>query len=136
VSQSNVDLVRRVHEALNTRDERALPELFDPEFVWVQNPNAPDPRTFHGHDGIRELVATVDDAFDEVRLEPAELIEVGDRVVVLGQMKARGKGSGIPIEEDRAWIWTVRDGKVVRHETYADHPSALEAAGLKAEDSA
>ena len=130
MSQEDVEIVRSVHQALNAGDERTLMELIDPEIVWVQNPNAPDPRTFHGHAGIRQLAAMVEEAFDEVRLEATEMIEVDDRVVALGQMKARGKGSGIPIEEDRAWIWTVRGSKVVRHETYADHATAMEAAGL------
>src|SRR5262249_15706484 len=95
VSQQNVEIVQPVHGALSAGDESALIGLIDPEIVWVQNPNAPDPRTFYGHDGVRELAAMVDDAFDDLRLEPTEILEVADRVLVLGQMKARGKGSGI-----------------------------------------
>ena len=131
MSQENVELVRKLHGALNTGDPAAVLELLDPEIVWVQNPNAPDPRTFHGHDGVRELVEMVTDAFDDVRLEADRFLDRGESVVALGYMRARGKGSGVEVREPRAWVWTLRDGKVIRHQTFAEHSAALEAAELE-----
>src|SRR5262245_57576545 len=116
MSRENVEVVRRVHEAINARDSEALERLLDPAIVWVQNPNAPDPGTLHGHDGVRELRAMVDDAFEDVRLDVDRFLDGGETVVALGQMHARGKGSRVEIREARAWVWWVRDGKVVRHE--------------------
>jgi|SRR5262245_4404493 len=128
--EENVEIVRRIHEALNARDEETLMELLDPEIVWVQNPNAPDPHTLRGHDGVRELGAMLDDAFEDVRLDVDRFLDGGEMVVALGQMRARGKGSGVEIREARAWVWTLRNGRVIRHETVADHAEALRAAGL------
>ncbi len=130
MTRDTIEIVRELYAALNAADEGRLEELIDPEIVWVQNPNAPDPRSFHGHDGIRELRAIIDDAFDRVHLEPDELIGVGDRVVVLGRMSAHGKGSGVAVEQERAWIWTIHGEKAVRQETYPDHAAALTAAGV------
>ena len=130
MSEANVEIVRRVHEALNAQDEETLIELLDPEIVWVQNPNAPDPHTLHGHDGVRELAAMVEDAFEDISFDADWFLDTGETVVALGQMRARGKGSGVEIREARAWVWTLREGRVIRHETFADHAEALAAAGL------
>ena len=97
MSAENVGVVRRVHEAINARDEAALEELLDPGVVWVQNPNAPDPST-------------------------------ADTVVAVGGMRARDRGSGVEIREPRAWVWLLRDGKIIRHETFTDIAAALEGA--------
>jgi uncharacterized protein len=131
LSQENVETVRRLHEAINAGDEATVFELLDPEIVWVQSPIVPDARTFHGHAGVRELVAMLDDAFEDIRMEADTLLDGGDSVVVLGHMRARGKGSGVEIREPRAWLWSLRDGTIVRHQTFNDRVAALEAAGLE-----
>src|SRR5262245_36102808 len=111
-------------------DGEAVLGFLDPEVIWVQNPNAPDPRSLHGHDGFQELVTMVGESFEDVRLHVDEFIDARDDVVALGEMRARGKGSGIGVREERGWVWTVHDGKVVRHRTFATHREALEAVGL------
>jgi uncharacterized protein len=130
MSQQNVDVVRQVHQALNARDRDALERLLDPEIVWVQNPNAPDPGSLHGHEGVRELGAMLDDAFEDVHLDVERFLDGGEAVVSLGQMHARGRGSQVEISESRAWVWWLSGGRVVRHQTFSDRASALEAAGL------
>ena len=138
MSQENVDFVKGLFAAGSEMDKEALlaalPELIaqacDPEIVWVQNPNAPDPRTYRGHDGMREFREELGEAFEDVRLDADRFIDAGNQVVVLGSMRARGVGSGVEVREARGWLWTLRDGKVVRHQTYDGHEAALEAAGL------
>jgi uncharacterized protein len=130
MSQENVEIVRRVHEAINAGDVEALERLLDPAIVWVQNPNAPDPSALHGHQGVRELGAMIADAVEDVRLDVDRFLDGGETVVALGRMHARGKASRVEIREARAWVWWVRDGKIVRHETFADRAAALEAANL------
>jgi len=45
-----------------------------------------------------------------------------------------GVGSGIATESHRAWVYTVRDGEIVRQLTYTERAEALEAAGLSEQD--
>ena len=130
MSQENVEIVRRLHGAMNAADWEAVLALLDPEIVWVQNPNSPDSRTAHGHDGMREFREMVSEAFEELRLEVDRFIDAGDQVVSLGHMRARGVGSRVEVREVRAWVWTIRDGRIVRHETYDNHEAAFVAAGL------
>jgi len=53
----------------------------------------------------------------------------GDRVLVAMRQRARGKGSGVEIEEPRYQLFTFRDGKVFRFEEYSDEADALNALG-------
>ena len=70
------------------------------------------------------------DVWDEHRIEPRELLDAGDRVVVLHREYQRGKGSGVEIVIDTASIVDLRDGRIVRMQGYLNPAEALAAAGL------
>lgn len=57
-------------------------------------------------------------------IEAEELIESGDRILVLIHWSGRGKGSGAEIEGRGAHLWTFRDGLAVRFDTYRDRDQA------------
>ena len=46
-------------------------------------------------------------------------------VVVVLKMTGRGRGSGVPVEETIAHLWTVRDGKAIAMQVYSDPEHAL-----------
>jgi ketosteroid isomerase-like protein len=54
----------------------------------------------------------------------------GDDVVVLGRYTASGDASGIALEGEHGYVWTIRDGLAVRFQWFQSHDEALEAAGL------
>ena len=71
-------------------------------------PEAPDPQTYTGRAGVREALAISDESFEDFTMEPVDLIGVGDsHVVVVLRMSGRGRGSGVPVEEEIAHLWTV-----------------------------
>ena len=76
-------------------------------------------------------------AWDEWRLEAEEYLEVDDeRVLVLFQVSARGKESGLEIVQiwtKRASLFHLRDGKVARLVQYFDRGRALADLGLPRE---
>ena len=65
-----------------------------------------------------------------LRVEPVELIDLWDRLVVLADLPVRGRASGVPLTEKFAGVYTLRDGRTVRQQDYLDHAQALEAVGL------
>jgi ketosteroid isomerase-like protein len=65
-------------------------------------------------------------------LEVEEMIDAGDRVLVVVRDRAVGRASGVPVEAGHIAVWTLAGGKVTRLRTFEpnDRKRALEAAGL------
>jgi ketosteroid isomerase-like protein len=59
-----------------------------------------------------------------------EHIDAGDQVVTRVRHKSRGAGSGVPVETDIWYVWTIRGGKTVQVDIFNERSQALEAAGL------
>ena len=72
----------------------------------------------------------VDEAFDAVQLECLEIRDLGERIVVVGRLRARGKASGAETESAIAWVVDFKAGKVIWMRDYLDPTDALGAAGL------
>ena len=62
-------------------------------------------------------------------LKPTELIDLGERLVLLADGRMRARVSGVPLAEAFALVSTIQGGRFV-HQEYYDHAEALEAAGL------
>jgi ketosteroid isomerase-like protein len=60
-----------------------------------------------------------------------ELIDAGDRVVVLVRNRGRRHDMEAEVEIITASVWEFRDGRIVRAEFFGDRAEALEAAGLR-----
>ena len=54
----------------------------------------------------------------------------GDLVFLYASHHGRGRSSGVAVENKTAYLYWVRDGKVVRVELHAGRAEALKAAGL------
>ena len=64
-------------------------------------------------------------------------MDLGDRVVVGGSCRVRGRVSGAVSHPACAWVIGVRDGAIVSHKTFATFDEALQATGIEpAEDHA
>jgi hypothetical protein len=92
----------------------------------------PDLETvFYGHDGYLRLWRYWLDAFEDIRWDPEEILDFGDRFLVTTQQWGRGSGSGVAVSEPVFQLFTVRRGLVVRQEDFLDRSKALEAAARR-----
>ena len=64
------------------------------------------------------------------RVTLEEVIDAGDRVVVLTRHHGRREGMDAEVELIAAAIFTFRDGKLARWEDWANRAEALKAVGL------
>ena len=84
-----------------------------------------------GLDQISKVIEAEDnEIWDQHRWEIQEVIDAGDRVVVLQREYQRGKGSGVELVIDTATILDLRDGRVVRMQGYVNQADALATVGL------
>jgi ketosteroid isomerase-like protein len=112
VSERNVEIVRGAFDAFLRGDLESAMDVFDPAVEWDVSMRV-DGRIFHGHDGVRQGIATWLSAWEDYRLDVEEYIDQGDNVIVLATEGGRGKGSGIESEQRVKFTWTLADGRVV-----------------------
>ena len=128
MSEENVELARRSLEAFARGDVETALEAMDPGLVVTRA--HPDRAVYHGRDGLLQMVADWVEGFRDWSYEVVEIIDAGERVVVRQHQRARGAGSGVPIEDDYWLVYAFADGLIVRFEVYADRGEALRSAGL------
>ena len=132
MSQENVEIAKRVIDAFNRGDMDEVFALLDPNVRWTTADDEPDPQTYVGHEGVRQLIASLLDIWEQgFTMKAHEFIDLGDRMVMLGQLPVRGQASGVPITEKLAYVFTLKDLLVIRQEEYLDHAEALKAVGLE-----
>jgi ketosteroid isomerase-like protein len=130
VSQENVDVIRRIYSVW-AKEGSPLPSgLLDSQIEWVNPPDAIERGTHRGLDAFGTAVGAVSDTFAGVGVDIDEMLDVGDRVVVLATLHGRGRGSGAEVERRQGYVWTLRDGKAVRFEWFNSPDDAMRAAGV------
>jgi ketosteroid isomerase-like protein len=131
MSQETVEIVRHTLDEFNRGDLERVASCFDPDFEGNVAPElSAEPDTYRGPDGIRRYFESFRETFEQIRFDAEEFADAGDAVVVAICMTAVGKLTKIPVEQHNAGVWTVRDGKIARIDTYTTFEQALAAAGL------
>jgi ketosteroid isomerase-like protein len=136
VSQQNVEIAGRIYEFLaqgvgeEVIRSMVAAGLVDPDAEMDLSGTYPD--------GPVLRMATMGEFFaslpwgDSIRFEPESVRPVGrDRVLVFIRAHGTGLGSGIEVDARGAHLFTIRDGRVVRLQSYTDRDAALAAAGLR-----
>jgi hypothetical protein len=126
MSQENVELVRAGFAAYNRGDLDALMETYDPgvEFVTLLL------GTHRGREAIRIIYEENREALAGYRLDPDELIDAGNQVIAVARLGGAGQASGIGLRDRMAFLFTIKDGLLIRQQSYRSKAEALEAAGL------
>jgi ketosteroid isomerase-like protein len=134
MSQENVEIVKRVYDAWNRRDEEGLVALSDPEMEYVNSPTAVEPGTRHGTNELLAVVRMQWEILLDGRAEIDRIYDRGEEVVVLARFSRRMPEGDARMEDRSLASWTIREGKLVRAEVLgfgrAEVDKALEAAGL------
>jgi ketosteroid isomerase-like protein len=128
MSEENLKIVQVLGDAYFRGDQQAMLELVDPDVVVTQFPDQPDARPYHGHDGMLKAMAEWVDTWDDYAIEAHDAKVVGDCVVASLHQRGRGKASGVEMEGDVWFVYTVRRGKVARWQMFPSEREALEAA--------
>ncbi len=131
MSQENAAIVHEALAAMARRDLDALLRLFDPEIEYLPLTHSEvEGRGFHGHAGVRAYFAEAGELWHEMYPVADSSMTNGDDVVVIGSCVFRGRGSEIDTRMPMAWVFTVRDGRIVRYRGFSTTAAALTAAGL------
>jgi ketosteroid isomerase-like protein len=132
MSQANIELVHRLLAVYNERSFADNADLIDPDIVWdLSALELPDSVRYTGRAEFRKFVETWEEGFSSERVEAEEIIDAGDRVLVMIVHHGRGKTSGIDVSQRYAMVWTLREGRAVRADLFTTREEALEAIGSR-----
>jgi ketosteroid isomerase-like protein len=137
MSRENVEVVRRSVEAFNREDVRTLAELSDDDVELVSFVTARVEQAeggtirLGGPDLWTSYFADRHETWQEWRIEDLRLFDGGDdRVAVVFRLIAKGRASGVRLDQAVGAVYRLRQGKLWRIRTYLDPREALEAVGL------
>jgi ketosteroid isomerase-like protein len=133
VSRENVDTARRSIDAWNRGDVDAFVETFHPEGEFISEiagrVEGADEAAYRRHAGLRRFWDEWHSVWD-LTIEVSELRDVGDAVLTLGRMRARGKTSGVELESPVAYVGEFQGGLCRKLRAYLDQAQALKAVEL------
>ena len=125
--------IRQAYAAANRRDFDRVLAGWDPRSEYRPSADLMPPdfeAVFHGHDGYLTMWRRQVDAFEDLRFDPEEILDLGDKLLVTAQVRGHGSGSGVPVSQPVFQLYELRRGLVVAQEDFLDRSEALEAAGL------
>ena len=128
MTEGNVAVVRRVYQAFNAGDTETLVSLAAPEFV-IHASEATDGAEHHGPGAFAEIQRAIDNRWRDLRLEPLEFYEAGDKVLVLGTLVAKSRENE-GLASITGHVWTLREGKLTAMKAYLSSEEAIREAGL------
>ena len=133
MSRENVEVVRRVYEAVAAGDSEAVLAKYDPgvELDFSRSPfgSVLDKSVYRGHEGLRSFIRERYEALEKAEDDCQELIEAGDKVISVVTSRGRGRESGIDVEQTHYALWSIDAGKVTSVRWFGTRDEALEAVG-------
>ena len=129
MTPTNADFLRDGYEAMNRGELSSVLDLLDPDIEWEEGAVAPEGGTHRGRDSFVRFFGSWLESFDEFQVEPVEIIERGDHLVVVARQSGRGRTSAVPITREVVHVWTVSDGRAVPWRSFPSRAAALAAVG-------
>jgi uncharacterized protein len=118
---SNLNIIQGTYAAFAKGDVPGVLGVMDADISWTEAEGFPYGGTYHGPNAVLEGVfMRLGTEWDGFAAVPAEFIDGGDTVVVLGKYSGTYKATGKSFQADFAHVWKFRDGKVVRFAQYTD----------------
>jgi hypothetical protein len=134
MSQGNVETIRRMIEEANASGwdpELLVNEWVHPEARTYPAPDFPGPDVYVGREDIAVFVREWTSTFDDLHWDVEQLIDHGDRVVVLARMIGRSRTTGAAVDWPFGGVFgDFRSGMFAEARYFMDQKAALEAVGL------
>jgi ketosteroid isomerase-like protein len=132
MSQENVEVVLKCVDAVNRGEiDEVLAFIGTDAELHSAIVGGAEGNVYRGHDGFRRWFAESTASFEKLDTQLTEFRTVDDRVIAFGRIYARGRESGLELDSETGWVFTVRGGRVVKAEGFLSRADALEAAGLR-----
>jgi ketosteroid isomerase-like protein len=130
-AENNLRLIKEAFERWNSGDRSVSLDTIDPEIEMHTPLSSTRGAPYRGHDGFRRWIEDIDEQFEtwEIRVHDWELVD-DERIFGAGEIHARGRGSGVELNQELVWLFSVREGMLYRYEVFYNPEEGRRAAGL------
>lgn len=120
MAQVTIELLDAIQGAFNRRDVDAILGYFadDVEWLMARGPEPKVGRRLKGKKAIGDLLRARFEIVPDMRWEEMTHFIAGDRACSEWIVRGRNRQSGETLELLGCDIWTLRDGKVTKKDTY------------------
>jgi ketosteroid isomerase-like protein len=126
VSEENERLIREGYDAANRGDVEWLRAHADPNLELKSRFSGLSGNTYRGETAFEQWYADISETWESVEQSVERLVQLDpERTAVEVRFTARGRGSGVEIDQKMAVIFTIRDRKTVRMEAFDSLEEAL-----------
>jgi ketosteroid isomerase-like protein len=132
MSDAKLELARASVEAWGQRDAEWFIANSTPDFEFfpaILTGVEGQGSSVRGAEGIRQFFSDLDEPWASFRIDVDEYREIGEQVVCVTRLRAKGRGSGVELDQSVAMALWFRDGKLARAQSFLDLEAAIEAAG-------
>jgi len=130
VSAENVDVVSRALGRFLETGEPDWPVL--DEQITTRDHDILDAGEYEGHEGHRRWIADWSAAWSSFEIgRVLDVVDAGDEVVIVFDVKATGRASGVSVEREDAMVCRVHGGRITRIDYYNNRAQALAHVGLQ-----
>jgi ketosteroid isomerase-like protein len=129
MAHENADVVRRSFDAFNARDADGLVRLSTPGCELLPFRAQLEGMVYRGHEGIHRFLSDMNDDWESFHIDPVEFHDHGERVAVIGQVRALGSASSVNIDSIAGFVFELRRAQISHITSYSDPQAALDALG-------
>jgi ketosteroid isomerase-like protein len=122
------ELIRKAYAAFAARDVEALKAVSHEEIEvsTVTGLLAGRTEPYRGYEGLAEYIDDISGQWKRLELQPQHFLPVSDnRFLVFGRVRAWHQRGFL--DSENAWLWELRDDRVVSVRVYADPAEARRA---------
>jgi ketosteroid isomerase-like protein len=131
-AQIDLDAVVAGAEAFNRRDVDGILRFLAPEVELVPFAAKLAGTTYVGEAGVRQFFADLAEEWEVWSIELDDVRAVRGSVLAVGRIVARGRETHVDATIPAAWLYTMRNGRIARLESFDDLAGAEAACALRA----
>jgi ketosteroid isomerase-like protein len=120
---AHTQLVQGLYAAFARGDAAAVLGALDPQVVWneAENIEYADGNPYIGPERVAEgIFGRLMAEWDGFSVTPQQFVSEDDTVVVTGRYRGTYKATGAALDSQYVHVWTIRGGRIVAFQQYAD----------------
>ena len=122
MEKTNLQIVQEIYGHIGKGNVNGVFEMLkdDAQYIIPGHPYIPYAGTFNGKKEIGNFYKTLSETLQYTGFEINSFDAVDNKVFVQGNFAGSVKPTGNPMKTDWFMVWTVENGKVIKHQTFLD----------------